>query len=217
MPRAVSYNTPIGADQAGLVEDGGYFTVNNAQTGIATAAAPTAFSDTNPFIAIYNQEAAGGKSIELDFLALICTAPGTSGTSLQAAIQLDLSVDRYTSGGTDLTSRIKNPHGGAGGTSIAKVRAGNITASALTSLARSIVGNRWLTGAIPVIGDTYILKFGAVDQVANMSISTIKKVIEGVPKIIIPPLGSCLIHLWLPAQAAASSYIPELGWAERQV
>jgi hypothetical protein len=217
MPRSVSYQVPIGADMGGLVEDGGYFTVNNGQTGIATAAAPTAFSDTNPFIAIYNQEAAGGKSIELDFLALIATAPGTSGTSLQVAAQLDLNVDRYTSGGSDLTPNIKNPNGNASGTSIAKVRAGNITASAKSSLARTIIGNRWLSGAIPVIGDTYILKFGAVDQVANMSISVIKKVIEGVPKIIIPPQGSCLIHLWLPAQAAASSYIPEMGWAERQV
>jgi hypothetical protein len=210
-----SYVGVLGPDMHSFADEGSYFAVNNGQTGIATAAAPTSFSDTNPFLTVFNKDSVGGKSIYLDFLTLIATAPGTSGASLQAAVQIDGAVDRYTSGGTDLTNSIVNVNGGAGQGSIAKVRAGNITASAKTTLSRMIVGNRWLSGAIPVAGDSYTLKFGGVDAVSNMSISTIKKVIENAPKIIIPPQWSCLIHLWLPSQAAASSYLPELGWVER--
>lgn len=215
MPYVGSNVFPLGVDFHNAAAEGSYFCVSNAQTGIATAAAPTAFSDTNPFIAIYNKDAAGGKSIYIDFCTLVATAAGTAGTSLQVATQIDINVDRYTSGGTDMTANIVNVNGGASGASIAKVRAGNITASAKTSQARQITGNRWLSGAIPVIGDTYVMKFGATDSIANMSISTVKKVVENFPKIVIPPQGSALIHLWLPSQSAASSYIPELGWIER--
>lgn len=34
-------------------------------------------------------------------------------------------------------------------------------------------------------------------------------------KIVVPPQGSCLIHIWLPSQTGASSFIPEMGWVER--
>lgn len=206
---------PIGPDMMGVAAEGTYFCVNNAQTGIATAATPTSFSDTNPFITIFNKNTAGGASIYLDFIALIATAAGTAGASVQCSGQLDFNVDRYTSGGTDLTSLIVNPNGNATGTSAAKFRAGNITASAHTSVSRTIFGNRYLSGAIPVAGDTYVLKFGGLDSVSTLGISTIKMGVQNVPKVVIPPQGSFTLGIWLPSQSAASSYAPEAGWVER--
>lgn len=204
----------ITPDMFGIADLGQYFAANNAQTGIATAAAPTAFSATNPFIAVVNKDSANGKNIYLDFVTLVATAAGTAGASLQVAVSLD-NTNRYTSGGTDITTNIVNTNGNSGTKSIAQVVAGNITAAAATGNVRNVVGNRFLKGAIPVAGDEYTIKFGGVDAPATVQISTISKVVINVPKIVIPPGWTALVHIWLPSQSAASSYAPELGWVER--
>jgi hypothetical protein len=80
---------------------------------------------------------------------------------------------------------------------------------------RMVVGQRALKGAIPVVGDDYTLKFGGVDAPGAIQISTILKSVVNVPKVVIPPGWTALVHLWLPSQSAASSYLPELGWYER--
>lgn len=204
-------------DFGGLADEGSYFNACAAapQTGIATAAAPTAFSATNPFFTIYNSENAGNpnaKRIILDFAALVATAAGTGGTSLQVAVTMD-NTARYTSGGTALVPKSTNGDNNNG--SIATVFAGNITATAASSAVRNILGQRAFKGAIPVIFDTYMLKFGGVDQLPSITISTIAKVVEACPKVVIPPGWTALVHLWLPGQSGASSYIAELGWVER--
>lgn len=204
----------ISPDQFAIADIGQYFAANNAQTGIATAAAPTSFSATNPFLAIVNKDSVNGKNIYLDYVTLLATAAGTAGASLQVAVTLD-NTNRYTSGGTDITANIVNTNGNAGTKSIAQVVAGNITASSATGNVRTVVGNRFLKGAIPVAGDEYTLKFGGVDAPAAIQISTISKVAINVPKIVIPPGWTALIHIWLPSQSGASSYAPELGWIER--
>lgn len=204
-------------DFGAAADEGSYFTVNNGQTGIANAAAPTSFSATNPFLLVYNKETGSNaiaKRIIMDYLALLNTVIGTGGASVQFAITLDQG-NRYTSGGTDLSSLIVNPNGDEGGSSIAKVYAGNIVAAAASGSVRTIVGNRYMKGAIPVAGDQYSVKFGGVDAPSFIGISTILCSLNNVPKVIIPANWSMLLHLWLPSQSAASSYAPELGWLER--
>lgn len=204
-------------DMAAAAEEGAYFTVNNAQTGIATAATPVSFSATNPFLIVYNRETASNpaaKRIILDYAMLLPTAAGTAGANVQFAVTLD-SGNRYSSGGTELTTLIVNPNGDASGTSVAKVYAGNLTATAASALVRTVVGQRYMKGAIPVIGDTYTIKFGGVDAPSFIGISTILTSVNNVPKVVIPPGWSAIVHLWLTSQSAASSYAPELGWVER--
>lgn len=66
-----------------LADEGTYFTVNNSQTGLATAAAPVAFSATNPFLLIYNAgSSATGPRIYLDAATLVATAAGTAGVNV---------------------------------------------------------------------------------------------------------------------------------------
>ena len=204
-------------DFAGHAVEGTYLTVNNAQSGLATAAAPTAFSATNPFFLIYNTENPANpmaKDILLDYLNLLCTAAGTAATSIQAAVTLDQG-NRYSSGGTEVTNQVVNPNGRFSKASVAKVYAGNITAAAASGLARTVVGNRFLKGAIGVAGDQYTLKFGGIDSPSFIGISTITTTLQNLPKIVVPPNWSALVHLWLPAQSAAASFAPEAGWVER--
>ena len=207
---------PLIPDMGALAEEGSYFTTNNAQTGLATAAAPTAFSATNPFLLIYNKASAGelAKRIIMDYALLLATAAGTAAASVQFAVTIDAG-NRYTSGGTEITANIVNPNGDVGTGSIAKVYAGNITASTATAAARTIVGNRYMKGAIPVAGDSYAVKFGGVDCPSFFGISTILFSLNNVPKVVVPPNWSALLHLWFPSQSGASSYVPELGWWER--
>lgn len=198
--------------------EGSYFTVNNGQTGLATAATPVSFSATNPFLLIYNSANPANPiaaSIILDYAMLLNTAAGTAGVNVQFAITLDAG-NRYSSAGTDLTNLVVNPNGFASAAkSVAKVYGGNITASAATAAVRTLVGNRWMKGAIPVAGDQYTVKFGGVDAPTFIGISTILFSLNNVPKVVVPPGWSMLLHIWLASQSAASSYAPEVGWIER--
>jgi hypothetical protein len=196
-----------------LCDEGTYFTANNAQTGIATGATPTAFSATNPFITIANQASAsvpGAPRIYLDYVTLLATAAGTAGASVQVAVYVD-NIIRYTSGGTALTPVKTNS---AGLASVAQVYAGNITAAAAGGQVRAIVGNRYLKGAIPVAGDTYTMQAGSVDSTTSFGVSTILFSLQNMPPVIVNPGETALVHLWLPSQSAASSYAPELSWWE---
>jgi hypothetical protein len=210
------YALSLFPDMGVLADEGSCFTVNNAQTGLATAVAPTSFSATNPFLLIYNRDAQpNGKRIYLDTATLVATAAGTAGSNLQCAVSVD-SGNRYSSGGTEITSSIVNPNFDATGGSVARVWAGNITAIAATSAARNVVGNRYLKGAIPAAGDTYILKFGGVDApLLTGSAGSLYTMVQNVPKVIVGPNESALVYIWLASQSAASSYLPEMAWVER--
>jgi hypothetical protein len=201
-------------DFQAAVESGAYYTVNNNRTGIANNAVDSTFLATNPFVAIVNTDTVGGKSIYLDFLTLAATAAGTGGTAVLSQVLLD-NTNRYTSGGTDLSSKIVNPNGNSANRSIAQVVAGDITAPAATANVRSITGLRYLKGAIPVIGDEYTIKFGGVDAPMGVQISTITKSQINAPKLIIPPGSTALVNVWLLSQSAASSFEPNLGWIEK--
>jgi hypothetical protein len=210
-PRGELYNLSPVPSKALLAQEGSYFTANNSQTGIATAAAPTSFSATNPFILLENNSGLGsGVVIVPDYALLVATAAGTSGTQLLCAITKD-TILRYTSGGTALPPQKMNSLGPA---SVANLWAGNITAASAGSVVQTPVGERCLLGTIPVVYDTYVLAFGSVDGTFVQGKQTINAVVQPVPPMVINPQESLLIHLWLPAQAAASSYAPEIGWWE---
>lgn len=199
-----------------LVDEGSYFVGHNNQTGLATAAAPTAFSATNPFAIIYNNGYPSDEvapRVYLDYLMLLATAIGTGGTNVQFAITKDRG-NRYVSGGSDLTANINNA-GPTSTASIAKLYAGNITASAPSATVKTLVGNRWLKGAIPVVGDQYTIRSGSGSMPDSITISTVMANVQNIPPIVIGPDESLLFHLWLAAQSAASSYLPEIGWWER--
>ena len=200
-----------------LADEGTYFTCNNAQTGLATAATPTAFSATNPFFLIYNQSAPSddfGLRIYPDFLMLLATAAGTAAASVQFAITLDRG-NRYSSGGSDITPNIRAISQVTSRSSLAKVYAGNITATAATANARTVVGNRYMKAAIPAAGDQYKIAFGNTDTPDMLSSATIVWSQNNVGPILLGPDESLLVHVWFPSQSAASSYAPEFNWWER--
>jgi hypothetical protein len=193
-----------------------YFVVNNPvlDTGLATIAAPTTGADIEPFIILKNNDVEGGKLIYPDYIRLTCTAAGTGGTSLRIAAKID-NAPRYTSGSTASVGP-KNANMNSPLTSIALFYAGPLVAAAASSAAR-LVGEVLARMAIPVVGDEYIIKFGqaiAMMSAAKNGTTPTTYVINWSP-VILGDGDSLLLHLWLPSQSAASSYLVEAGWWEK--
>jgi hypothetical protein len=196
-----------------------YFVVTNPtlDTGLATLAAPTTGADIEPFVILKNNDVVadkGGKLIYPDFIRLTCTAAGTAGASLRISAKID-NVARYTSGSTASTGP-KNANMNSGVTTVALFYGGPLVAAAAGS-AQRLLGEVLARMAIPVVGDEFIIKFGqaiAVNSIAKNGTAPTTYVINFAPTI----LGggdSLLIHLWLPSQSAASSYLVEAGWWEK--
>lgn len=196
--------------------DGRYYVATNPTpgTGIASLTAPTTYDDTKPFLLINNAHAS--RTLTLDYIKLVCTAPGTAGTALNYVHKIDgVNASRYTSGGSTLSP--KNVNQGSSEASSAVIYCGAIVAIATSSAARKL-GSGVIRPVIPVIGDTYLFTFNAFfgaglggQAVAGTAIANV--IIPSGP-ILIAPTGWYALHLWLPSQSAASSYEAEVGFVE---
>ena len=214
------YVLPLGGKAQHIADEGAYFVATNPtlSTGIVlTGAAQTAYVATTPAVLIRNTESPANpiaKRIIMDFLRLLMTAAGTAGAALHGAVLLD-DVNRYTSGGSELTPQ--NVNMDSGSKSIAKVYFGAITAPAAGPNQR-LIARFLLRGAIPVVNDQYTLNFGGVDMPAHGSALGGTAIISQsapLPPVVIGPGQSLLINFWLPSQTAAPSAETDMGWSER--
>lgn len=224
-----SYVVPLVRKNHALAEEGSYFTTNNAQTGISLGT-PVAFVATTPICVISNLDSPSNpsaKRINLDYLNFQITAAGGAASTL-ASVPFAIVVDatnRFSSGGTSLTSAVTNPNMDSSvRSSIANVVFGAITATAATGSARTIVGQRFLRPFISatvatVIGDDITLTFGGVESPGTMSIviANMVKQNHSIAPVMIGPGQSALVYVWLTGATtpAAISALPELGWWER--
>ena len=174
----------------------------------------TAFVATTPSILIVNQNAAGGKSIYLDYVRLLMTAAGAGLATLNCNILVD-TVSRYSTGGTDVSANSKNTNAGSSIASGAKIYYG---ATALAATASRQVGRAVLRGAIPVVNDQYVLNFGngggTNAGVTDGTTTVMQKEFNFAP-IVLAPGTSCLIHLWAASMSTSPSCEYEIGYIER--
>ena len=209
-----------------LNDEGTYFVCNNGQTGVASPTGTT-FSATAGLLNIFNTDSysnPNAKRVHLDYAALITTAAGSfasAGVNLQIAVTLD-NNDRYSSGGSDITSNIVSPNMDLSPKSVAKVRFGALTLTAASSSARTICGLRILrpvvsTTVADVVGEQKVLNFGGVEANLNGSITVANanNIPLALPCISIGPQQSLNVHFIMNGTTpGAASYAPELGWWE---
>lgn len=198
-----------------LADEGSYFNAHNATagTGLATAAAPTADSDTAVFMTVYNS-AGDDRRLYLDYVALQCTAAGTAGASVHFTHQID-SANRFTSGGTALTARNVNMDSSIA--SIATINVGAVTAPAASGAVRKL-GHYLLRTVIPVVGDVYRINFGGTDSpTSGLAVggTAVANVTVNVHPVVLGAGDTWVLTLYLPSQTAASSYEVDMGWIER--
>ena len=202
---------------ATVADQGTYFTANNAATGVATAAAPTSYSDTAPFFTIQNNGTLGSssRSIYLDWIRGYVTAAGTAGVACFLKLELDQIVP---TGGTLLVPKSTNTLDGS--TSVANIRL-LPTGIAATGNVRVIIGNQWVVPtqtAVFTANTEFYLKFGGVDGAGPSQLGAapagLTRTLSQMPPVVISP-GWCLqVPFILTLQSAASSWAFEFGWVE---
>lgn len=193
-----------------------------AGTGVVLGSYPTAFSDTLKIaFCLTNGEIAGGKSIVLDYITARVITADTNGTSLVARCEID-STNRYSSGGTALTVANQTP-GANAAPSLASVKVGDVTCAAAgtyrTHLGMQLVKKR--SAPVLTVDDTYLFSFGTVGAsiptgVAGALITTLASQAVPFGPAVIPPVGSFMLQLAIPAGDTAPASIQwQAGWSER--
>lgn len=186
-------------------------------TGIAQGVV-TGFVATTPLMTVFNGDSAGGLSIFLDYIKLINSAAGASTTSAHAAFVLD-TVDRYSSGGSRLTTTpgAVQPNSGFSVAAKARIDFGAVTAIA-ASAPRQLGRDMVKTQATPcwTVGDEVYMKFDTFDFSPALT-SGAGTAIFGVPSgpIVIAPGHTFLLYLWNVANAVTPpSWEIEMAWWE---
>lgn len=198
------------------MDSGTYFTANNGVTGVATAAAPTAYSDTAPLFTILNNNANNvGRSIYLDWIRGYCTAAGTAGVDVRLKLELDRIVP---TGGTLLVptgTNLNDPYTTSG----AAIRI-LPTGIAATANMRLLIGGQNVIApqtAVFTVGTEFNLKFGTLEGYGSFQIAVAQQAARWqtpMPPVVIPP-GACLqVPFLMTTQSAASSWAFEFGYVE---
>lgn len=214
------YTMPVVRKQHTLADEGTYYVTNNAQTAIVPTYG-TSLAATSPFIVIYNGNVS--QRIYLDYISLTAVVAGASTTTAgysAVAVYID-NINRYTSGGTNLTANVVSPNMSAGvNSSAASVYCGAIVAPAASGSVRIVCGLRNIRPAVSstvinVVGDQNLLTFGSVEGIAgSITIANANIMPQAFPPVIIGPGHSALVYLWYPVltSPSAATYAPEIGF-----
>ena len=209
------YVIPFGVRVA--ADEGGYFIARNATpgTGQAGHAACTTHDTAKPFVMLQNGAEAGGMRVYLDYLKLVVTAAGTSGTLNFATHTVDKNRTPG-SGGVALTVVNVNPQS-TRSTVLSSVLAGPIVPGESNSADARIVAHQRARTVIPVVGDVLLFNFGgaAIPSGAVMAGTTELERVIHCPPIVLGPGDSYHLVLWRASQSGAASYEVEIGLWER--
>ena len=215
---------PMVRKNAALSDEGTYWTLNSAQTGITPPLA-TGFVATTPSLVIFNNDT---RKLALDYVNLaqivaVTSTSSTAGAPCPMAIVIDTG-NRYSSGGTALTLQNTNQNNQAPKPQISAYY-GAITATAASSAAQTPVGYRVRrptasTSALTVLGDDFYFNFGGVEGMLAQSITIANATLisQPLPPIVIGFNQSVLIYEWWPNSTpagGASGVVPEIGFVMR--
>lgn len=198
-------------------DEGGYFVARNATpgTGQAGHAAPTTHDTAKPFVMLKNGAEAGGMRVYLDYLKLLVTAAGSSGTLNYATHTVDKNRTPG-SGGVALTVVNVNPQS-TRSTVLSLALAGPVVPGESNSAEARIVAHQRARTVIPVVGDILLFNFGGdpVPSGAVMAGTTELDRIIHCPPIVLGPGDSYHLVLWRASQSGAASYEVEIGFWQR--
>jgi len=198
----------------------------NLGTGILTDASPVTYTALEAFIVINNGEsrsgASGGKNTLIlpDYVKLTAVSMGTAGIDFKIIWVTD-TADRWTSGGTSLTTLAANQYvdtysGFTRVSTSAVIHAGDLVCPAETSAAAVGVSVfRTSVGAVSCKkGDVYVTKFGGFPVSSSQVSMGPVKMVDNVSPVVLGPGSSLVGHAIIHAQSAASAYEVECGWVE---
>jgi hypothetical protein len=208
--------------------EGSLFVARNAPTvggtGVALGIATT-FVDTTPALVLTNAEATGGKTYLPLYIRARITAAGSSSTSAEISAEVD-NTNRYTSGGTSLTSKINNVNAASGApASVATLVVGAITAAAAGARRRFVGAAVAKIAASPlwIVQDVITVVFGGAAQfvqqaqvIASDAAAPVANSHIPMAACAVPPGGSFVLNWANIANATTAPSVEfEMAWVER--
>jgi len=209
-----------------LSDEGSYFVATNATPGTAVLyPLTTGFTDTVPFLYVYNNDKPTNpayKRVFLDYIKIVIIQAPANSTQSYFAIKLD-TVARSL--GTNNTAAVTpvSPNMDITPTSVTTLNIqSSATASAITAASASArVGARGAFGGLPIAGDELVVICGSADVGAYSGLTAAQAVCPGrkcsnSPPILLGPGQSATMHLWFPGNSTtALTYELEMAWWER--
>jgi len=194
-----------------LAAEGSYFVSTNTPGTVAVAAGPypTGYANTAGWWFFQNWNAAGGPSAYVDYLKLIVTAAvGATPTAWNFAVIRDVATPLSLQITTAHITSIVPVNTNGGSSNQSKCLFGyqnNATASvnvAPTS-ASAVVGRACIGAGLGVVGDEYVLDFGATDPSPIQGLTAAEAASSGrkvgvLPPLMVPPGQQIMIVPWWP-------------------
>lgn len=201
---------------------GKYFVATNPtpDTAVVTGVV-TAFSATaNGLFTVFNNNAAGGANIQLDYLKLMLRGTAPTATLVQKLQVFVESVQVTPSAGNvAITPRNLLPSGPASLAVINGFSAASMTIPAAAGV-RTLVANAQMATNLGITGDVYVYQFGG-DPLAGVSFAnaarsaSAARIVENTTPVTIPPGYTAIIDWFWAAQATNGANLEwEMTWFE---
>jgi len=210
----------IGGKLTTLAQEGSYFVATNptVATGIAGIAAADGYNAAETLFLLYNQSTeAEAVQVSLDFLELQCTVVDTAGTDIRFDHHID-NIDRFTSGGTNITP--VNPNMDSTASAKGRLRFGAVVSTSASSSVRYL-GGRQLSSTDLVANDLMLFTYGGTNsfstQGANLTEeATLARLWQvACPPVVLGPGDSYLFTINCASQTGAATWTFNCGWWER--
>lgn len=208
---------PIFTGDYAAADEGSYFVSTLAATASTAVACTTqALADTNPSLAIYNGQSAGGYNIYLRYIKAKITAVGGSNTSKNYSAIVDNVLAKLSTTGTLLGTAYNTNTASSTLSKMLGYGGVNIAAAAGASWRR--VGDGQVVGAVEVAFDEWVFDFASPVMGKNLIGTTtlVSARTIPMPPVILAPGWWFTLGLWGASQAAAADTIGwEVGFIER--
>ena len=198
--------------------DEGSFFVSTLVPTASTAVACTtqALADTNPGLAIFNGQPAGGSNLYLRYIKVNQTVVAGGNTSLNYSLLVDNLLTKLTTTGTALGSP-QNANTASG--TVSKMSGfGGVNIAAAQSATGRRLGAGQIEAGLPVAFDEFIFQFGSPVMPGDMvgTQTLVKRIVVSCAPIILAPGWWLTLGLWGASQAASAATLGfEIGFVER--
>lgn len=209
-----AFTRPLGKGSANVAASEGYYILRNGTVGTGTTGldTPTAVSDTQAFIHVFNNAASGsGKNYALDYLKIKVGTAGASSTTTAFFMKCYRGSTRYASGGTAFTAT--NCNAASTATASVDCQAGAVTLAAANGTERLLSAEQ-IRSVIAVAGDHYWFDFGAPMSAHNhlvVSGTAISNLVMPVAPVVLGPQSGFQFGIYGASHATGAVYEWELG------
>lgn len=199
-------------------DEGSYFVSTLAATASTAVACTTqALADTNPALALYNANPAGGYNAYLRYIKVVMSVVAGGNTSLNYSMLVDSLPAKLTTIGTAIGTPANTNTSSPSLSGIIGYGGVNIAAAQTASGRR--VGAGQVEAGLPVAFDEHLYCFGNQDPSSASMVGTqtlVKKVMVPCAPVILAPGWWFTLGLWGASQAASAATLAfEIGMIVR--